>query len=794
MKKAIGFFILAVLVQLCFSQSLPPELQNYDLYRQYLNSIKEQESVISETGTPSYRSPELFPDTLFEKEGYRRSELETQIKSKEEIEKHEDEFYLEPVIIDDETVQVIRKATPKKLVVYGSDIFKGDYTQHMPISQSPVSDDYILGVGDRIYIYLWGNVDMEYDLEIDREGRIFIPKAGSIAIAGYSIKTAKEKISNFLESIYSNFNLDLSLGKLKSIKVFVFGEVNIPGGYVISGLGGLLNAIDMAKGPNDRGSFRDIKLIRNGRVISTFDLYQYFIKGNYQEDIHLASNDIIFVPKAGRKIKVRGLINHPSIYELRDEESFEDLISFCGDYKPEASLNNIMIDRIMNKEHRIITLNAEDSLGSQVKLFDGDDISVFSIDKIRRKQVSLIGHAAQPGQYELLENLTVSDLVKGGERLLDDTYRNRADLIRISEDLSESIINVRLDSAITGDPEHDLYLQDGDKLVVYSIWDIRWKKVVTVSGAVKKPGEYKLYENMKVSDLVFEAGGILKNTYLLDAQLARVVPGLPAQVINLDFQTIYEFPGGPEDVLLQENDYLFIREVPGWKLTEVVDLQGEVNFPGKYALTKENERLTELIERAGGLTPEAFLKGCTFVRPAIQKNIQGHDLESIILSTQEAVLDSAGNLNISPILFTYDTTKLSRIIVDLEAAMKGNLEEDIILEDEDQIYIPSIPTGVSVVGAVPSSGTITYIKGKNVNFYINKAGGFTKNADKNELRLVKANGKVIKCSGRTKNIEPGDIIVVPQTIKKQTDWGNILKDAVAIVSGIATTVYILLRL
>lgn len=799
MDNKFNVFLLIVFSLFLFSscviaQSLPANIEDYEYYKDYLNKLKEREMQATSLGVQVYQSPELFPDTLLEREIIRRRDMEAQVELEKEMRQKEKDCFLEPIIMNEETIQVIRKATPKKLQIFGSGIFSGEHELYYPISQTPISDDYVLGVGDRLYLYLWGNVDMEYDLVIDREGRVFIPKAGAIVIAGISIGEAEQKVKQFLEKIYSNFNLDLSLGKVKGIKVFIFGEVQWPGAYTLSGLASVLNALDIAGGPTDIGTFREIKVMRAGKVQAVFDLYDILINGNLKSNVVLTSNDVIFVPKAKKQIMLRGKVKRPAIYELKEGETFSSLIEFGGGFLPDASLDNVMIDRITQNKHTIKTYDYELVSDSTIELFDNDDISIFPVSKRRMGQVSLIGHALQPGQYELYDNMTISDLVDDGKRLLPDTYRKRADLLRKKTDLTEKIINVSLDSAIAKVDTYNLKLKNGDKLVIYSIWDILWKKYVTINGAVKKPGEYKLYEDMKVSDLVFEAGGILENTYLLEAELARVVPGEPARIFNLDFQKIFNDPGCEEDIYLQENDQLFIREIPGYKLAEIVTIAGEVNFPGKYAIQMENERLTELIDRAGGLTKNAFLKGATFLRPSIQKSVNVHDLESIILSTQEAVLDSAGNVYISPILFTYDTTKLSRIIIDLEAAMEGDTEEDVILEDEDKIYIPKIPTGVSVVGAVPSSGTITYVKGENVKYYIDKAGGFTKNADKGELRLVKANGKVVKCSSGTKDIEPGDIIVVPQTIKKEVDWGNILKDAVSVITGIATTIYIIVKL
>ncbi len=767
------------------------------LYEQYLKQLEQtREGAGKDRGSARYSSPDIYKDysdSLFEEQKIekQKSEAEEELKVREEK-----GFFLEPVVVDDETVQIIRKATPRELTIFGATLFESKGTgKYAPIPQTPISDDYILKVGDDVLIYLWGNVEKEFDLSIDREGKVFIPKAGTITLMGLTLAHAEEKLTRFLERIYSDFDIDITLGRVSNMKVYVFGEVNRPGGYILNGLSSCLNAMELAGGPTPVGSLRDIKIYRNGKLYKTVDLYDIIIgyKTNYSFP-SLTANDIMFVPEAKNRVKLRGKVRHPAIFELKESETLTDVIDFAGGFLPEASKKNIMVDRVTEGKRNIESVDFTDSISrTQLDMMDGDDISVFPIPELRERYVSLAGHVAQPGEFAFKEGMKVSDLLKQGELLFDDTYMERADLIRITATREKKIVNIKLDSALVQD-RHDLPLQERDKLILYSIWDVWWEKNITISGAVKNPGIYELYEDMRVSDLMFEAGGFLENTYLLEAELARIVPGQPASIFKIDLQEVMNTPGGAADLELNENDQLFIREIPGWKLQEIVTVVGEVQFPGKYALRQRGERLSDLIERAGGITNEAFLKGATFLRPSIENSMEERDLESIIYGTQEAILDSEGNISSIPLLFRYDPKRLSRIIINLQDALEGNEGENILLKDGDRVFIPKRPTGVSVVGAVPSSGTITFIKGKDVEYYIDKAGGFTKNADEGEMRLVKANGKVKKCNTGTQEIEPGDIIVVPQELKEPTDWNKVLKDAVSIISGIATTLYVLLKL
>jgi protein involved in polysaccharide export with SLBB domain len=253
-------------------------------------------------------------------------------------------------------------------------------------------------------------------------------------------------------------------------------------------------------------------------------------------------------------------------------------------------------------------------------------------------------------------------------------------------------------------------------------------------------------------------------------------------------------PGEEDDVELWPYDILFIRDVPEWKLQDVVSVTGDVKFPGKYALESPNERLSDVIERAGGFTEDAFVAGAVFIRPRLSEEIKNRNLESIVQQTQEAVLDSEGNIVMAPFLFLYQTDQISRIIIDMERVMESKLEDDVILEGGDSINIPKTPTGANILGMVASNGTIRWIRGKRISYYIDRAGGLTRNADAGGIRLVKANGKVVKASLRTGSIEQGDAIIVPQRLKKKSDWMSVLSEAVTIVGGLATSLYILLNI
>lgn len=784
------YILMAIIIAIpaVFAQDVPPELM--DEYRDYLDEAKSREGAATKPELSKYETPTIYEEAdtaLFEK----ISEKETEdIEIEEEPEKA---VFKEYIIVNDDTVQTLIKATPRQLDFFGADIFDDEVIRSLP--QAPMPESYIINQGDVLLVNLWGSVDYQYNLTVDREGKVFIPRAGTVTVAGYSLKKASEVIRNALSGIYTDFEVDISVAKVRGISVFVVGEVKDPGVYSLPGLSRAIDALVLAGGPNEYGSYRRIRVYRRGRLIANLDLYDFVLNGKIESNVQLANGDVITVPRLGSIVKVRGMVRRPAIYEIEDSTTVNEVIDLAGGLLPKANLNSVMIDRVVSGRHTVETININDTAETAQFAYDGDDFSIFPIEKYRSEVVFLKGQVVQPGSYGLTDSMRISDLLKQGEQLLPNAYTKRGDLIRTLADRRRSIIPIIIDSAIANPGgKHDILLENEDLFVVYSIWDIEEKREVTISGAVRRPAAYEYFVDMRVSDLVFEAGGVLESAYLKRAELARIIPGELSEITYLDLEEILSNPGGPKDIILKPYDAVFIREIPGWKLQDVVTITGEVKFPGKYAIRKNNERLSELIDRAGGLTSGAFLPGVRFLRPKLAKDIEGKNLVNIVQQTQEAILDSSGAIIRPPLLFKYSGDQLAQIIIDMEKVMRGLPEDDIILESGDSIHVPKTPTGVTVVGMVASSGTIHWVQGKKVKYYIERAGGYTRNADEDGIRLVRANGKVQKVSANYRKVNPGDVIIVPQSIKKQTDILSIINEAVSILSGMATTIYILFRL
>ncbi len=688
---------------------------------------------------------------------------------------------------------------------FGYNMFNVSPSTFAPSEPTSVPPDYTLGPGDNIIINLWGKVDLELDLTVDREGKIFIPKAGELVVWGLTMEQFEKKLKSKLSTIYSGFQMNVIMGKIRLIRVFVFGEVTNPGGYTVSSLSTLFNALYVAGGPNQRGSLRNIKLIRNNQEMAIVDLYDFLLKGFNKDDSKLASNDVIYVPVVGPLVKVRGEVKRPAIYELKGGERILDLIELSGGTKPTAYLGRVMVDRIAGQDQRtVLDVDLSDTSNlerNNLGLKDADDISVFSIFDWIENFVFLEGKVKHTGAFQRTDGERVSDLIEKGEQLQKDAYLPRADLFRTYLDGRKEIVPIDLEKALANDSA-DILLEDRDRLVVYGYWDVNRRKFVNINGVVKNPGQYDLYENIKLSDLIFLAGNPLKNAYLLRAEIAHLVPGKPSDITYVNLQDLYTDsenfiikPDQKADVLLKEDDQVFVREVPEWSMQKIVSLEGEVMFPGKYALQQEKESLHNLLGRAGGLTSKAFPRGAVFVRPDITGDMEKKNVSDVVVGSQLLERDTLGNI-LPPVVTPFNPGRLNRVIIDLPKILKEKGgAADIALHDGDELYIPKTPSEVQVVGSVGASSSIRFYEGKSVKYYIDRAGGYTRNSDKGQTRLVKSDGRVISGGSlRSRGVDLGDVIVVPQKIDKDKDWMKFVANAAVVLSGVATTVFVIDRL
>jgi len=752
------------------------------LYQQYLKAQKGK----SEQAPQSYKSPDIYGDTMHAQKGEAQ---DIDMRALGSIQ-GDSMMKFNPELFDQSHID--------SLMLFGYDMFAERSSSFAPPATASVPSDYRIGPGDNIIVSMWGRVDMEMELTVNREGRVFIPKAGNLACNDLTLDELEKRLKNRLSDVYSEFNLSVTLGKVRSIKVYVYGEVKQPGGYVLSSLSTLFNALYEARGPNERGSLRKIRLLRDGKTISEVDLYDFLLHGNAGGNVKLESEDVIFVPLAGDLVEIRGEVKRPAIYELRGGETIRDVIGLAGGMTPEAFASRIMVDRIAEADGRFvqdIDLATTDSSLADAQAKAGDRVTVYPMDGMHRNAVWLVGHVKHPGAYQLEQRTYVSDLIFNGDQLYDDCYWERADLVRTLPNGKKELIPVNLGDLVSNEDEAGIALQVGDSLVVYSVSEVERTRYVTIKGEVQKPGEYRLFENMKLSDLIFRAGNLKRNAFMLSAEVARITPSGTTELYKANLEKLITEQDESYDIALAEDDRVFIRSIPSWETNNTVTVDGEVRFPGEYVISYKGETLYEMIMRAGGVTDKAFPQGAVFTRAEISTGLERKNFNEIITKSAPLKEDSTGRIR-PELVFDFDPKRMNRIVIDLRTVLESQGRiANISLRPADVIYIPETPSGVQVMGAVASSGTIQFVANQKPSYFIDRAGGFLRNSDRDGTRLVKADGRVLtwsKANGR--EVDLGDAIVVPTEVKKDRDWWKILTSTATIIGGLATTVYIVDKL
>jgi len=669
---------------------------------------------------------------------------------------------------------------------FGYEIFSLQPSTFEPLAFGPVSPEYLIGPGDEIVVNVWGAQELNARTVVNREGYVVLPDIGQVSANGYTLKSFRESLENRLARVYSGIQRDgrgrtfveITLGKLRSIQIFVLGDVKQPGGYNISATSSALNALYYAGGPTLKGSLRNVRVLRNNQLVHKIDFYDYIANGNRSQDVRIESGDVLFVPPVAKRVTLSGEVNKPAVYELRDGEKFSDLVKFAGGLTTMAFRGRVQIERIVPFEERSplvqadrkimdLALNANGpELGSDLELRDGDIVRVFRIRDILRNTVAIMGTSVyKPGKYELRDGMTVADLVQQAGGLLGEAYTGWAHLVRTRDNKTRILQAFNLGDALARQPDANLALHELDEVQVFSIWDIRDPETVSIQGLVRKPGVYDLLDGMTITDLIVRAGGLKESAYRMRAEVSRIDPeriseGNTARTLYISMSDSLSLASDASQFELLKNDIVFIREIPNWALQENVVVTGEVKFPGTYSLTSKTERLSSIIERAGGLETTAYLEAATFVRRK----------------------DGTG-----------------RMAIDFDAALlrkgKKPSKYDLILAAGDSINIPREPKTVKVTGQVGFPSSILWEEGRNMDYYVDQAGGLLDTADKDKMTVVMASGRVEK-PGFTRSPQPdaGATIVVPAKLQeKDHDALKNMAAIMSILSGAATTIYLISR-
>jgi protein involved in polysaccharide export with SLBB domain len=707
----------------------------------------------------------------------------------------------------------------RDLKQFGYDFFKNSQQLTSAIDAMPVGAQYMLGPGDSVSLTVWGSVNLRQELTVDRNGEVMIPKVGPVRVWGLPFDKAKAAIHEAMNRYYRNYEMSLTLGKLRTIQVYVVGEVEAPGNYPVSSLATVINALAAAGGPSHNGSLRAVRVTRGTQTVATVDLYDMLLSGDRNKDVQLQNGDTIFVPVVGSVVAVAGEVKRPAIYELNGRTTIPEILKMAGGVEASGSLGRIQVERLDSQAGRIALdftpkNGVPDAELAAVELKDRDMVKVFPLQAALRQAVVVKGNIQQPGEYQFKPGMRLTDLIPSTQVLQPESYLDSIEITRISPpDYRRELITVSLRRAFAGNPSDNLLLQEQDTIKVFSRWEMEEKPKVAVNGAVVNPGAYDFYPGMAVRDLVTAAGSAKRNAFLDQAELGRVeIVGDKAQSKRLQLDLGKALAGDPaHNLLLQNDDVLIVRSVTDWQdaTDKFVYLKGEVRFPGSYSLAR-GEKLSSVIARAGGYSDKAYLRGAKFTRRSV-RDMQQKRMDEVSMNAERDVLQKQASLaSVASSKEELDATKVAleamqRSIAQLkglkaEGRMVIRLAElpelketsfDVVLEGGDELEIPQRPSVVSVLGQVYNPNSFIYQPGKDVDWYLDKTGGPVTNAEKSEMYVIRADGTVYSRQQTmfgflSTSLEAGDSLVVPQKIERIA-WLREIKDITQILANVALT-------
>jgi protein involved in polysaccharide export with SLBB domain len=726
------------------------------------------------------------------------------------------------------------------LTQFGYDIFQSPVSTFAPITSVPVASDYIVGPGDTFTVTLWGRVNAQYVVEIDRNGQIVLPEVGVLNVSGMTMAKMENYLQDQVARKQTDFKMAVTMGRLRTIKVYVVGESKTPGSYTISSLSTVINALFAAGGPSKNGTLRDIQLLRNNNKPVHIDLYKFLLGGDKTEDIRLQDGDTIFIPLIGPVVGVAGNVKRPGIYEMLKPMTLKEVLDLAGGVNYIGWLQQVQVERVENHQRRIVAdfnvaepAGIRDERSAETAVLDGDLVKVFGISPLEQNVVRLDGHVSRPGKYEWKPGMRLGDVITSYGAVLPQANMEYGEIERLVEpDYHPIVIPFKPGKLLEKDTSENIELVRFDTIRIYR-WDQKGKRSVSISGEVYRPGEYRFIHGMRLSELLDAAGGPQKNAYLKDAELTRrhiTQTGMQTEKMDIDLEkAIAKDPAN--NIALQDYDYLIVRAVPELEFDRTAAVSGQVRFPGVYPIRK-GERLSSLIDRAGGFTQKAYLRGAMFTRESA-KAIQKQRLDELINKIEESVLtdsdrslsgaldeEDVSNQKIAikakrELLAKLKAAKIDgRVVVritDLEHFKSS--QYDIELEKGDSLFIPEMPGVVNIVGEVFNPTSLLYQPGRTVAYYLQKVGGPTNEADKKQISVVKADGSVVSIAQDNPDsvywdseshqwnfggfmgirLNPGDTIVVPRKMDKFL-WLRTTKDLTQIIFQAALAAGVIIAL
>ena len=777
--KALSLLVFMACSPLLMAQSSMTDQQVLEYVKQGMSEGKDQRQMATElarrgvTREQAERVKKLY-------------EQEQGVSTSKMSGTEQNEARLREATQEESTTSVLENPQPdsrelaQENQVFGRNIFNTRNLTFEPSVNLATPPNYRLGPGDEVIIDIWGTSQNTIRQQISPDGTINIEKIGPVNLSGMTVSEANEYLKRVLGKTYSGLDapdgtleIRLTLGNARTIQINVMGEVIQPGTYALSSFSTVFHALYRAGGVNEIGSLRNVQVTRNGKTVAKVDVYDFIMKGKTQDDIRLQEGDVIIVPAYEALVQISGNVKRPMKFEMKKNETLATLINYAGGFSADAYTRSLRVVRQNGEEYEINTVKEIDY--SAYPMRNGDVVTAEAILNRFTNKLEVRGAVYRPGIYQLNGEInTVRALVNEAKGLMGDAFTNRAVLQREREDLTTEIISVDVRSIMAG-TSPDIPLQKNDILYIPSIHDLEDRGDVTIFGEVAKPDSYSYSDNMTLEDLIIRAGGLRESASTVRVDVSRRIKDPKSTHSTDSIGQMFTFAlkdgfviDGEQGFTLQPYDQVFVRRSPGYQAQQNVQVTGEVIFGGTYAMTTTEERLSDLVKKAGGATSKAYLHGAKLIRVANDEEKKRMRDVINLMNRQfgEAMMDSLG-------IRVEDTFSVG---IDLEKAMaQPGSEYDLVLREGDVLSVPKLNNTVKVNGAVMMPNTVGYLSDKNANYYLDQAGGYALNAKKSKKFVIYMNGQVARIKGRSKDkIEPGCEIIVPSKKNKRVNVGEIL--------------------
>lgn len=688
------------------------------------------------------------------------------------------------------------KEKPKESL-FGFDFFNNPNITFTPNVNIAVPENYQLGPGDELVIDLWGASEVTYKSTVNNQGNIKIEGVGQIYVNGFTIENASKKIISKLKNkhagigapanSYNKINTNITVSKIRTVQVNIIGEVKVPGTYSLNSLSTVLNGLYVSGGPTKMGTFRDIKLVRNGETIGVLDIYTYLLEGSQKGNLKLQDQDVLLVGPYKNLVTVEGAVKRPGIYELKKGQTLDDLIQYFGGFTAEAYTNLLVLERVNGKQKEVKEVQIQDAKNFLIQ--GGDKLTIQKIVDKYKNKISVIGEVYRPGDYELHDNMTLKELIEKAEGVTPEAFLSRGLLVRIFDDSNKENIAFSILDILNG--KTSIVLKARDQIRIFNKQELRERRTLTIDGAVNAPITIDFVGKLQIEDVIAMSGGLKEGADPQVINVSRRLKDGSFETLSENFtvssKTNLALNNG-EPFYLEPYDIINVRYLKGYVSQKNVIIKGEVKYQGSYLLTNKNERISDLVKRAGGLTPFAYVNGATLLRKKegetdiTQQKLLRNINEKDTITKNVKFLEKANSFKIG---------------IDLNTILnKGGAgtEIDLFLEEGDELIIPSEKQTIEVRGEVLSPALVHFKSGKSLTEYVNNSGGYSEGAKKAKTFVIYSNGD-IKTTKKFlffkfhPRLEPGAIIFVPTKIAKRNKLTT--QEVLGITSGIGTIALII---